>query len=228
LKNLRFYAALVQMLGFFPRHLSLYREAFRPKSVVRVSGPGATTHNERLEYLGDAILDAIVADYLFTTYPKGDEGFMSQVRARIVKRKKLDSLAELIGIPALVPSMEAHRAKHLYGNVLEALIGAIYLDRGYRSSRRFFIHRILTRHVDVEKLVRKDPDYKSRVIEWAQKNRIELSFHTLEEPGMKGSPPHFISTLLLKEEMVGSGSGSSKKEAEQRAAREALSHIQQG
>jgi ribonuclease-3 len=215
------------MLGFLPRKISLYREAFLPKSAARLYPSQAHIHNERLEYLGDAVLDSIVADYLFRKFPKGDEGFMSQVRARIVKRKNLDYLAVKLGIPGLIPAtvLSASNSKHLYGNALEAIIGAVYLDRGYRKARQFFIQRVLRKHVDLEKLIHKDPDYKSRLIEWAQKNRQEVQFSTMEEHPSGGKSPSFVSTLYLREEKRGTGRGGSKKEAEQRAAREALSSI---
>lgn len=199
--------------------------AFLPRSVARQLTEGGRINNERLEYLGDAVVDTIVADFLFKHFPKGDEGFMSQVRARIVKRKTLDHLAIQAGIPAMIPDalITAGKSKHIYGNTLEALMGAIYLDRGYRKAHRFFIDRILKKHEDLEKLIRKDPDYKSRVIEWAQKKRLEIRFQTREEDTTGRTSPAFVSTLYLDHEEWGNGRGSSKKEAEQRAAREALS-----
>jgi len=215
------------MLGFLPGKISLYREAFLPKSAMRLQDQPGRFNNERLEYLGDAILDAIVADYLFRKFPEFDEGLMSQLRARIVKRKTLDYLAVQVGIPDLIPAtvLAASNSKHLFGNTLEAFIGAIYIDRGYRMARRFFIRRILNKYVDPEKLVKKDPDYKSRIIEWAQKKRIEVLFNTLEEQPTGLKSPSFVATIYLNQEKKGTGRGSSKKEAEQQAAREALSKV---
>jgi ribonuclease-3 len=225
--NLRFYFALVRMLGFIPGRLFLYRQAFLPKSVVHIHFKNGQDHNERLEYLGDAVLDSIVADYLYRKFPRGNEGFMSQVRARIVKRKNLDYLAVQLGIPAFIPAkVTSHSSKHLFGNTLEALIGAIYMDRGYRIARRFFLRRILKRHVDLARIVRKDPDYKSRILEWAQKKRIEIQFTTTEEQPSEAKPPSFIATIYLNHENRGTGRGSSKKEAEQQAARQALTSIE--
>jgi ribonuclease-3 len=199
--------------------------AFLPRSASRQLTEGGRINNERLEYLGDAVLDTIVADFLFRHFPQGDEGFMSQARSRIVKRKTLDQLAIQVGIPAMIPegTITAGQAKHIYGNTLEALMGAIYLDRGYRKARWFFIDRILKKHEDLDKLIQKDPDYKSRVIEWAQKKRLEVRFQTREEDPAGRTSPAFVATLYLDNEEWGSGRGSSKKEAEQRAAREALS-----
>ncbi len=213
------------MLGFFPRRVSLYQEAFLPKSAVHLQGFGGHIHNERLEYLGDAVLDSIVADYLFRRFPQGNEGFMSQVRARIVKRKHLDYLAVQLGIPSFIhaPVLAASNSKHLFGNTLEALIGAIYMDRGYRIARKFFINRILRKYVDLAKIVKKDSDYKSRIIEWAQKKRIEELFNTMEEDPTGNRSPAFVANIFLDHEKKGTGRGESKKEAEQQTAKQALS-----
>ncbi len=227
LKNRRFYLDLVQMLGFFPRNTSLYRLAFIPKSAQQKNPSGNHLNNERLEYLGDAVLDAIVANHLFIHYPEGDEGFLTKLRARIVKRKNLDYLATKIGIPALIDprTTTGSKSKHIYGNALEALIGAIYLDRGYRAARKFFERKILKRHLDLVQLAQKDPDYKSRIIEWTQKNRVEITFQSKEEHLSGSKAPSFVSVILLNETEKGTGRGDSKKEAEQQAAKAALKSI---
>ena len=227
LKERRFYFQLTQMLGFFPRKLSHYRLAFLPKSASRNQERGMLINNERLEYLGDAVLDAIVAEYLFNRFPDADEGFMSKLRARIVKRKTLDYLAMKMNIPAMIaPGVSpGNKSKHIYGNALEALIGAIYLDRGYRIARKFFVRKIMQEHIDLVQLVEKDPDYKSRIIEWAQKYRIEVIFESKEDQINSTSYPSFISAILLNGEEKGSGRGESKKEAEQQASKQALSSI---
>jgi len=215
------------MLGFLPRNTSLYRLAFLPKSAQQKNPSGNHLNNERLEYLGDAVLDTIVADHLFNLYPEGDEGFMTKLRARIVKRKNLDYLATKIGIPALInPEISTGtKSKHIYGNALEALVGAIYLDRGYRSAKKFFERKILNRHIDLVRIAQKDPDYKSRIIEWTQKNRVEITFESKEEHQAGIKSPSFISIILLNGEEKGTGRGDSKKEAEQQAAKVALKNI---
>lgn len=227
MKERRFYVQLVRMLGFLPRKLSYYQLAFLPKSATIGQNHKLLVNNERLEYLGDAILDAIVADYLFRKFPDGDEGFMSKLRARIVKRKNLDYLGKKLNLSSMITSgiLPGNTSKHLYGNTLEALIGAIYLDRGYRVTRKFFIHKILMKHIDLVQLVKKDPDYKSRIIEWAQKNHIEIIFETTEEHGKEQKSPSFVSTISLDGKKKGTGRGSVKKDAEQRAAKEALSSL---
>lgn len=215
------------MLGFFPRRVSYYKLAFLPKSAIHKQPSGLRLNNERLEYLGDAILDAIVADYLYTRYPEGDEGFMTKLRARIVKRKTLNHLATKLNIPHLIAPVGAtgNKSKHLYGNALEALIGAIYIDRGYKTAKRFFIRKIVTKHLDLAQLAKKDPDYKSRIIEWAQKNRVEIGFESLEEHVTEAKSPSFVSTISLKGLPAGTGRAGSKKEAEQKAAKKALEQI---
>jgi len=227
LKNRGFYVNLVRMLGFFPRRISYYKLAFLPKSALQKQASGLRLNNERLEYLGDAILDAIVADYLYTRFPEGDEGFMTKLRARIVKRKTLNYLATKMDIPTMISPVgtSGNKSKHLYGNALEALMGAIYIDRGYKTAKRFFIRKIMTKHIDLVQLVKKDPDYKSRIIEWAQKNRVEIVFESLEEHLTGAKPPSFISTITLKGLPAGKGRAGSKKEAEQKAAKDALEHI---
>lgn len=227
LKNRRFYFELVNILGFLPRRLSHYRLAFLPKSANHNQNNGTIINNERLEYLGDAILNAIVAEYLFSRFPEGNEGFMTKMRAQIVKRKNLDYLATKMDIPRMIaPGVSpGNKSKHLYGNALEALIGAIYLDRGYHAARRFFVRKIMQKHIDLFKLVKKDPDYKSRIIEWAQKNRHKIVFESKEEHNSSSKTPSFISTIILKGDQKGTGRGESKKEAEQQAAMEALANI---
>jgi len=228
LKNRGFYVDLVRMLGFLPRRTSYYKLAFLPKSALKKHPSGVRLNNERLEYLGDAVLDAIVADYLYTRFPEGDEGFMTKLRARIVKRKTLNFVAAKMEIPDLIMQIGSpgNKSKHLYGNALEALIGAIYIDRGYRAAKRFFIRKIMQKHIDLVQLVKKDPDYKSRIIEWAQKNRIEIVFESFDEHITGQKSPAFISTISLKGLPSGTGRGGSKKEAEQQAAKKALEHNQ--
>lgn len=215
------------MLGFIPCRVSYYKLAFLPKSAKQTHPSGLRLNNERLEYLGDAVLDAIVADYLYTRFPEGDEGFMTKLRARIVKRKTLNYLASKMEIPDMISHLgsSGNKSKHLYGNALEALVGAIYIDRGYKAAKRFFIRKILKKHIDMVQLAQKDPDYKSRIIEWAQKNRAEIIFESLEEHSSGVKSPSFVSTISIKGLPSGTGRGGSKKDAEQLAAKNALEHI---
>jgi len=181
-----------------------------------------------LEYLGDAILDAIIAEYLYKQFPGKDEGYLTQLRSKIVKRKQLNSLGNKLGIgPFIISNTRNNQNKvNIIGNTLEALIGAIYLDKGYYNTRRFVIRSVLNKYLDLSRLARKESDFKSRVIEWAQKNKKEIQFISEESPDHPNEP-FFISSIVLQDEELGSGEGYSKKEAEQMAAEEALQKLEQ-
>jgi ribonuclease-3 len=220
---------MVRILGFLPGKLFLYEIAFIHKSASSTLKNGKVINNERLEYLGDAILDAVIADYLYTRFPDRDEGFLTQLRAKLVKRKMLNKLADNLGIaPLLVSRTNADQPKiNLLGNALEALIGAIYLDKGYVRTKRYVIKKVLNKYVDLEKLSVKESDFKSRIIEWAQKNKQEISFISSEDSNEGSKVIHYTAKLILEEKEMGAGSGLSKKEAEQKAAEQALSNIDQ-
>jgi len=226
-KERHFYYNLIRILGFLPAHISLYQTAFAHKSAPLQLKDGSIANNERLEYLGDAILGAIVAEYIYNEFDHRDEGYMTKLRARIVKRKHLNATAIKMGIPMMISSHShpANASKHLYGNALEALIGAIYLDRGYRCAARFFRRRIIRKHVDINSLAVKDSDYKSQLIEWAQKKKKEVVFYCHEEYDNKSKVPSFEATVRIDQDESGSGTGESKKDAEQQAAKSALKTI---
>ncbi len=187
---------------------------------------GEVINNERLEYLGDAILAAIVADYLFRHFPNKDEGFLTKMRSKMVKRKHLNLLAYRMGINKLMVTHTnpVNVSRHLYGNAFEALIGAIYLDKGYKQAGKF-IERIIERYVDLEKLRKSESDYKSKLIEWAQKNKQEVIFESIEETPQPGHNPQFVSHIRILTQEYGRGVGNSKKEAEQKAARAAIEKL---
>jgi ribonuclease III len=218
---------LIHILGFFPRNKELYDLAFIHRSASVTLGNGSSLNNERLEFLGDALLDAVVAEFLFKHYPAKNEGFLSTMRSKIVKRKHLDSLAINMGLENLIVanSLNNNGGKHICGNALEALIGAIYVDRGYKVTRKFIVKKILNIHVDLEELEHTESDFKSRIIEWAQKNHTEIKFEIEEEYTGKDHAPIFISRILVTDQLMGEGKGSSKKEAEQNAAEQAFNAI---
>ena len=222
-----FYFKIVRLLGFLPGKPHLYKIAFIHKSASTTGENGQVINNERLEYLGDAILDAVIADYVYTRFPYRDEGFLTQLRAKLVKRKMLNKLAVKLGIdPLLVCRTGVNESKfNLMGNALEAFIGAVYLDKGYVRTKRYVIKKILNRYVDMDKLSRKESDFKSRIIEWAQKNKLEINFISREESSGESAMPLYTTQLMLEDKEVGTGKGHSKKEAEQNAAEQALSHI---
>jgi ribonuclease-3 len=184
---------------------------------------GKLINNERLEYLGDSILDAIISDYLFSLFPNKDEGFLSKIRSKIVKRKQLNLLAEKFGIQHLLVSNTDNcgEIKHIYGDAFEALIGAIYLDMGYEKTRSFILQRLIARHINLDEIINSESDYKSRIIEWAQKNHKDILFENEELYQESGKSPIFVSRVRVAYECLGEGKGSSKKEAEQNAAENA-------
>ncbi len=222
-----FYFSLVKILGFLPGHRRLYEIAFIHRSASATCKNGLQVNNERLEYLGDAILGAIIADYLYARFPDQDEGFLTQLRSKIVKRKQLNKLAFNLGISSfLVSRTNTQQTRiNILGNAFEALIGAIYLDKGYRRTKRFVTGKILQKHLNVERLARKESDFKSRIIEWAQRNKQDISFINHEETRPGSNETFFSSQVMLVDRELGKGTGHSKKDAEQKAAEEALSVI---
>jgi ribonuclease-3 len=225
-RNRKLASSLVKILGFRPSHMKLYEMAFIHKSASLVLPDGNIVNNERLEYLGDAILDAIVADYLFRNYPGKDEGFLTKMRSKMVKRKHLNLLALRLGIDKLMVAQTnpINVSKHLYGNAFEALVGAIYLDKGYLRTNHF-IGQIIKRYVNLERLLKTDSDYKSQLIEWAQKHKQEIVFESREEIKAQSHLPLFITHVKISNEIVGRGIGNSKKDSEQKAARTGLEHL---
>jgi ribonuclease-3 len=225
--NRDFYFSLVKILGFLPGNRRLYEIAFIHRSASAALKNGQMINNERLEYLGDAILDAIIADYLYARFPDQDEGFLTQLRSKIVKRKQLNKLAFSLGISSfLISRTNAQQTRvNLLGNAFEALIGAIYLDKGYRRTKLFMTRKILGKYLDIERLARKESDFKSRIIEWAQKNKQEISFVSHEETLPDSHETYFSSRVILVDTELGTGTGYSKKDAEQKAAEEALLNI---
>jgi ribonuclease III len=226
-KDKQYYFRLVYFLGFLPGNVLLYRTAFTHKSASLQLKDGTIVNNERLEYLGDALLGAVVAEFVYHHFDHMDEGYMTKLRSRIVKRKHLNTIAIKMGVPEFVTSHphSATNSKHLYGNALEALIGAIYLDQGFRSAVRFFRNRMIRKHIDISVLAQKDSDYKSQLIEWAQKNRVEVVFRTHEGYDPESKVPSFESVVSVNSEDFGHGIAESKKESEQRAAKMALNSM---
>jgi ribonuclease-3 len=184
---------------------------------------GKKVNNERLEYLGDAVLDAILSDYLFEKFPDANEGFMTKIRSRIVNRDVLNELAISLGINKTIISniSSIHPTKNLYGDALEALIGALFLDKGFKKTKKLFIRNVLNKYLNLNDIVNTDTDYKSLVFEWVQKNKSTLLFTYNEEYDFNLKKSRFSARLLIDKEELGEGQGSSKKEAEQEAAGQA-------
>lgn len=226
-----FSSRLRRTLGFRTSNLPIYEVAFIHRSASFTLSDGQRINNERLEFLGDAVLDAILSDYLFGKFPDASEGFMTKIRSRIVNREVLNQLAVSMGIDKILVSNVGsdQSTRNLYGDALEALIGAVFLDKGFRKTEKLIIRKVFARHLDLEKIINTDTDYKSLVFEWGQKHKNQLIFTYNEEYDFRRKKSFFSTTLLIDNEVAGSGQGSSKKEAEQEASREAwekLNHEQ--
>jgi ribonuclease-3 len=218
---------LKNILGFMPRNFKLYQLAFIHKSASHFIFNNIRVNNERLEFLGDAILDSLVAEYLFNKFPDREEGFLTQTRSKIVNRDNLNHMAIKLGIGNMIISkMSRDNHKSVYGDTLEALIGALYLDKGYERTRKIVLERIIQSYININRLLETETDFKSRIIEWGQKKKKAVSFTSFEEIDEQSNTPVFITHLIVVDEIIGRGSGNSKKEAEQNAARQALQMIE--
>ncbi len=224
-----FYLFLKKLIGFYPQNLKLYDIAFIHKSASLVDFSGNLVNNERLEYLGDAILGAIIADFLYQRFPQEDEGFLTKTRSKLVNRTFLTKLTRDMGLAVFIDSNTTKNIdkSHIYGDALEALIGAIYLDKDFRAAKYFVTKKILSQFVDLNEIEQRDLNYKSQLIEWSQKNKRELDFKTNEELNEKTRQPVFTTIVVIEQEEIGKGFGKSKKEAHQNAARQALKRIKE-
>ena len=222
-----FSSRLRKILGFRPGNLKLYEIAFIHRSASFTLPNGKKVNNERLEYLGDAVLDAILSDYLFEVFPDANEGFMTKIRSRIVNRDVLNHLAVSMGINKILICniSSVHTTKNLYGDAFEALIGSVFLDKGFKKTKKLFIKNVLNKYLDLEVIVNTDTDYKSLVFEWVQKNKSNLIFTYKEEYDFTLKKSIFSTTLFIDKIESGEGHGSSKKEAEQEASSQAWKRL---
>ena len=221
------YFALKRILGFFPNDISLYEEALIHKSLSCRNPRGLNRNNERLEFLGDAVLDAVVADIVFKTFKNQNEGFLTNTRSKIVKRESLDQISRKLGLNKLIlSSRNAHTQKnHILGNALEAFIGAVYLDQGYQKTHRFIEKKIVFAYINIDALAKKEVNFKSKLLEWSQKSKVQLDFQLMENFTDRENNPIFQSKVLLNDWIAGIGTGYSKKESHQQAAHQALEKI---
>ena len=218
-----FATGLKKIIGFRTANLRIYEVAFIHRSASFTLPDGQRINNERLEFLGDAILDAILSDYLFEKFPEANEGFMTKIRSRIVNRDLLNQLALSMGIDKILVSNvnSSCTTRNLYGDALEALIGALFVDKGFKKTINLFIKRVFNKYLDLEKIIETDTDYKSLLFEWVQKQKTSLTFTYKEEYDYKMKKSLFSATAMINREEYGTGQGASKKEAEQEAARKA-------
>lgn len=224
---------LRQLLGFLPHDLRLYRLALMHKSANRADTDDAPHHervnNERLEFLGDAVLGSVVADILYERFPNKQEGFLTTLRSKLVRRDMLNDVAVRIGLDQLVLHADRVSSAHnsyVNGNAFEAFVGAIYLDRGYAYCQRFLRDVVYAQYVDIEKVSRTEENYKSRLIEWCQKQRLRFQFEMVSQRVLADrTTAKFVSRVLIEGTFCGSGEGYTKKESHQAAARQAWKRL---
>ena len=212
------------VFGYYPGNILLYKLAFCHKSASTEEIKGVKINNERLEYLGDAILSAVVADYLFKKFPSKDEGFLTEMRSRLVSRDNLNRLSEKLGLNKFIKASGNNVYRSINGDAFEAFIGAIFLDKGFNFTKKVIINRIIKYHIDIEEIEAKDQNYKSRLIEWAQKEKKQIEFVVKEEVG-NGFKKQYVVDVLIDTIPSGTGQDYSIKKAEQNAAEKALNSL---
>ena len=226
-KEKELYRSFHSMLGFYPHDIKLYKEALMHKSMSVRNERGKPINNERLEFLGDAILDAIVGEIVFQHFRGKREGFLTNARSKIVQRETLGQIAVQIGLDKLIQSngnTQSHNS-YIAGNAFEALIGAIYLDRGYSFCMKFIKQRILNGLIDIDKISYKEVNFKSRLLEWSQKHKVTLEYELLSEERNEDQSPIFRTRVLIEGNDCGRGKGYSKKESQQVASKNALHRL---
>ena len=226
-KDKESYLCFYRMLGFYPHNLKIYEQALLHKSSSVKTEKGRPLNNERLEFLGDAILDAVVGDIVYQKFDGKREGFLTNTRSKIVSRESLNRLAEQIGLLKLIKFNARQSAHNSYmgGNAFEALVGAIYLDRGYDYCKYFMEERIIGQYLNLERISRKEVNFKSKLIEWTQKNKVEIVFDVLSQSNDEFNSPVFESEVQIEGIHACKGKGYSKKESQQIAAHETLNRI---
>jgi len=221
------FQALYRLLGFYPANILLYEKAFIHRSSSIETESGHRENNERLEFLGDAMLNAIIADILYKKFPNRNEGFMTNTRSKIVQRESLNNLALEMGLDQLMVLSRRSNShnNYIYGNAFEALIGAVYLDQGYRKCFEFVEKQVIDRYISLEKIARKEVNFKSHLIEWSQKNKLEIAFELLETFKDEDKNPVFQSSVTMMGISLGKGIGYTKKESQQLASKIAIKRI---
>lgn len=219
------YAEIIERItGVYPDQISIYKQAFLHKSIIQNNQLEPFESNERLEFLGDAVLDSVISNSIYHKFPKQDEGYLTKLRSRLVSRKTLNNLGVKIGLQELMQSNLERASKSVYGDALEALIGAIFLDKGYEISQKFIEQRLLQNHIDIEALIQTESDFKSRVIEWCQKEKLNFEFKISEQEQKNGRL--YLAELIVNEELKGRGEAFTKKQAEQIASEQFYKEIE--
>ncbi|HND88687.1 MAG TPA: ribonuclease III [Saprospiraceae bacterium] len=212
------------LLGFTPAHLSLFKLAFYHKSTF-TTRDYAVANNERLEFLGDAVLSTIVGEYLFKIYPNSDEGFLTKMRSKIVKRNSLDDIADKMGLDLFLADYNSTRlSKSMLGNALEALVGAVYIELGYEDTKRYVIRRVLRRYLDIHELESYDDNFKSQLLEWCQKNGRQIEYRVVAKYKSE-KRDKFKVAVFVDGRKLGTADDFNKKSAEQLASERAMTAL---
>lgn len=227
-KDKRLATSIQLILGSKPLNLSLYRLALTPAGLGEETDKGFRKSNERLEFLGDAILGAVIAEYLFKKYPYRDEGFLTETRSKLVNRETLNEVGIKIGLKKTLQQVVENRQfvgnKSLYGDILEAFLGAVYLDRGYAFSKKLILQRILI-HLDLEGMVTTVSNHKSKLIEWSQREGNQVEFQVVQVNSNQRYK-EFVVAIIVNGESIAQGKGETKKKAEQEASKNACEQLQ--
>ena len=215
-----FYNAMQRLLKFSPRQLEFYQKAFTHRSLKKVDKNGEPFNYERLEFVGDAMLGSVIASYLFIKAPNQSEGYLTQMRSKIVSREHLNELGKDLNLISFVKSNipKNNIGDNIHGNIFEALIGAIYLDRGYDYCNKFIYDKVIVPYVDIQKLEGKITSYKGLIIEWCQKNKKKYFIDTYEDTGNE-PVKHFSVKIKIDDIQIAKGRATSKKKAEEQASK---------
>ncbi len=222
-----FFEGVKKILGFKPKDIGIYKKAFLHRSLNKRDENGNPMNYERLEFLGDAMLGTVISKHLYKEVPEGDEGYLTKMRSKIVSRKHLNELGKDLNLLEYVESRipKSHFGENIYGNVFEAVIGAIYLDKGYEQCERFIHERVIAPYVDIEQLEGKVISYKSLVIEWCQKQKKDFHYEVYEDTG-NDEQKHFAVKLTIDDRVMAKARATSKKKAEEKASKRAYYALQ--
>lgn len=226
-KEKELYSCLYHIIGFYPRNIAYYKQALLHKSMGKRNENGRLVNNERLEFLGDAMLDAVVGDIVFRRFDGKGEGFLTNTRSKVVQRETLNRLAVEMGLTELIQQHSNNSSHNSYigGNAFEALVGAIYLDQGYQACMRFMEKRVLTDNINLDRVAYKEVNFKSKLIEWSQKHRVQLEFRLISQDKDRQGSPVFLTTVFLEGVQGETAKGFSKKESHQLAAKATLQQL---
>lgn len=219
--------AIRNIFGYRPGNMAIYKLAFRHKSVASALENGHRHSNERLEYLGDAVLGSVVADFLFKKFPFKEEGFLTEMRSRIVSRTNLNALSRKLGLDKLIEASNDNNisSTSITGDAFEAFVGALYMDKGYDFAKKIIINRVIQTHLDIDEMIATEINFKSRIIEWAQKEKQQICFQVVDEIENGKKNKLYLVNLTINDQLLGQGCHISIKRAEQHAAREAWEKI---